>query len=269
MKKLLPFLILLSAVAILVSSCKKEEDPPYLTLNPSNVSLDVPPGSVIEFRVRAYAGDNELRNLVITQKPENSVTSTIKDTTLYGESADFYYVYNVPNAGIAQLLMRFTIYDRAGKSNSTIVQVNIDGNSFLSQTTGHQVRNVHNTINDAFDISEATIFSLDAPGADSTLADILEYSPMNNGALSRNWTSYTGIKFVRNNDFNYAEATEASAQNTFNSSSQQLIMSNIQANDIIITKYDTINNRYAVIRIVNVNDVDGVADDFYEFNLKK
>lgn len=269
MKKLFPIFLILFCASVVISSCKKEEDPPYLTLTPSSVSLDVPPGSLIEFRVRAYAGDNELRNLLITEKPENSVTTTIKDTTLYGETADFFYIYSVPNAGIEQLLLRFTIYDRNGKSNSTIVQVNIDGNTFLNQTTGHQLRNLHNTINDAFDISEVTVFSLDAPGADSTLTDIVEYSPTNDGSLSKTWTSYTGIKFVRNNDFNYAEATAASAENTFNSSSQQLIITNLQTNDIIITKYDTVNNKYAVLRMVNIVDVDGVADDYYEFNLKK
>lgn len=261
---------LLLGLLIFVSSCKKEDDPPYLTLTPGSAELSVPPGGVIEFRVRAYAGDNELRNLVITEKPLNSITTTIYDESLYGETADFYYVYTVPTAGIEQVLLRFTIYDQAGKSNAAPVLINIEGNAFLEQSTGHQLNSIFNTSNDGFDISEVEILSLDVPGTDSTLADIFEFD-LDEGDenLSRSWTSYSGIKFVRNNDFNYAEATNASASNTFNSSSQQEIISNIAENDIIITRFDTINDRYAVIRVTGVFDGEGIDNDRYEFNLKK
>lgn len=263
------FSLLLISVALILSSCKKENDPPYLSLSPGTIDQTYPPGALIEFNIEAFGGDNDLRNLLITEKPLNSTTTTIKDTTLSGNRAEFNWVYETPSSGVESVVLRFKITDTEGLSNTFPIRVNIDGGATLQETSGYQLYSYYNSINDGFNISNADFISIDAPDSDTTLIDILEYNLDNDSTLSRAWTSYTGLRFVRNNDYNYSAATNASAENTFDASSQQQIVSNLLVNDILITKYDTINNLFAVIKIVNIIDDEGLSNDRYEFNLKK
>jgi hypothetical protein len=82
-------------------------------------------------------------------------------------------------------------------------------------------------------------------------------------------TSYSGIKFVRNNSFNYPEATQQSAYNTYSSSTALSIVDNISVNDILITEYDTINHLFAVVKITAITNQTGSSSNKYTFNLKK
>jgi hypothetical protein len=119
-----------------------------------------------------------------------------------------------------------------------------------------------------FDISATEPLNL-ASLADSSGVDLIEFDLEDDEELSYSFSSYSGIKFIRNNDFNYAEATNQSAMDSYESSTPQSIISNVNVDDIIIAKYDTVNSRYAVIRVVGINDDAGTNADRYEFNLKK
>ena len=197
------------------------------------------------------------------------MTSTLKDTSVYGNEAEFFFVYQAPTSGVESVVLTFKVYDREGANNGLLRKVEIEGNAFLDQTTGHIMYSFHN-INalNAFDLSAVEPLNL-ATTSDTSIIDLIEFDLTDDDLLSRSFTSYSGIKFVRNNDYNYAEATEASAAASFSSSTPQSIISNIQPNDILITKYDTIAMKYAVIRIIQVTDDSGITGDKYEFNLKK
>lgn len=264
-------LFTLSAISVLtIQSCRdKEGQGPVLQVSPSELELTRNAGDLLEFTLTATAGSNELRNLRITQKPESGITSILKDTTLYGSFADFFFIYTVPS-GMDRVLLTFTLYDSDGQSFTTLRDLYINGGSYLEETAGYQLYSAYSSgSNNAFRISNLMFYQLDA-NPDSSLIDLVEKDLTDDGTISRTLTSLSGIRYVRNNAFNYAQATAASAANSYTSSSAQQLISNIAVNDILITKYDTVLNKYAVIKITDVHDDPvGTALDSYSFSIKK
>jgi hypothetical protein len=265
----LSLIVFAFASIIFLYSCKdKEEKGPYMTVSPGDLVLTRNAGDLLEFSIKCEAGDNELRNVRITQKPENGVTSAVLDTTLYGKEADFFFVYTVP-ANTDRVLLTFTVYDVEGKSFKSLRDLYVNAGSYLAETTGHTLYSVNATgQNNAFQISNLTFHQIET-NPDSTLIDLVEKDLTNDGQMSKALTSLSGIRFVRSNSFNYAEATATTAANSYNSSIAQQLISNIQVNDILITRFDTLQNKYAVIKITGVHDEDGTALDRYTFNIKK
>jgi len=255
--------------ALLSNSCRdKEEQGPVLSVKPSELVLSRNAGDLLEFSIVGTAGDNELRNLRITQKPENGITSILIDTTIYGSHTDFFYVYTVPS-GTNRILLTFTLYDTNGKSYATIRDLYVNSGSYLTETTGYELFSAYSSgNNNAFRISNLLFYQLDAD-PDSSLIDLVEKDLADDGVISRTLTSLSGIRYVRNNAFNYAEASATSAANSYTSSSAQQLIPNIAVNDILITKYDTVLNKYAVIKVTGVYDEVGTSLDRYIFNIKK
>jgi hypothetical protein len=256
-------------LAIILHSCKKDPVGPSINVTPSNLQIVTIPDGLTEFRIKLNQGDNPGLNVQILAKPENSVTSTVLDTTIIGATADFYWVYQAPSSGVEDVILTFRVFDNDGISNSTLRRMIIEGNALLEQTTGHLLYSGYNVSSlNGFDISAAEPLNL-ASLADSSGVDLIEFDLEDDEELSYSFSSYSGIKFIRNNDFNYAEATNQSAMDSYESSTPQSIISNVNVDDIIIAKYDTVNSRYAVIRVVGINDAAGTNADRYEFNLKK
>lgn len=261
--KFLPLLLLISIVA-----CEPEVNPPIIIVTPSDIHIFAEANGVVEFEIDLAAGDANLSRFMVRAKPVNGVTTTLVDSLVAGSGSEFFYIYDVPT-GVDEVLLTFTVIDADGESNATLRNVFIVGNALLEQTTGHLMYSPFNVNSlNAFDIDETEPLTI-ATVADTSVIDIVEFDLEDNDELARSITSYSGTKFVRNNDFNYAEATTQSAMGSFESSNAQSVISNVMENDIIITKYDTVNNRYAVIRMVNITDAAGIDGDVYEFNLKK
>ncbi|HEY8403569.1 MAG TPA: hypothetical protein VIK71_03060 [Flavobacteriales bacterium] len=261
-------LFALTTIAFVFSCKEKEERGPYMSITPLDLILYRNSGDLLEFSFNCQAGDHELRNLRITHKPENGVTSVILDTVLYGREAEFFYVYHVPH-NTDRVLLTFTLYDTDGKSFRVLRDLYVNEGSYLTETTGHDLYSVHATgQNNAFQISNLTFHQLET-NPDSSLIDLVEKDLTNDGQMSRALTSLSGIRFVRNNSFNYAQASATSAANSYTSSNAQQLITDIAVNDILITRYDTVLNKYAVIKITGIYDEEGTALDRYTFSIKK
>jgi len=260
-------IVLLLAMVTCLFSCKKD-DPPAIYVSPSSGQINVDPGELTEFNVEMVAGDFELRNVVITAKPNGGVTSLVLDSTIYGKEAQFFYVFTAPY-GTSDVILTFTIYDEDGNKNATVRRMMISGTNLLTENSGFDLfsKYASSSVN-AFNIGDLTSLQLGAD-PDSANIDLVEFDDTDDGELNNALTSYSGIKFVRNNSFNYPEATQQSAYNTYSSSTPLAIVDNIAVNDILITEYDTINHLYAVVKITAVTNQSGSNSDKYTFNLKK
>jgi hypothetical protein len=265
------FISCLSAVllTVLLWGCKEKEPlPPAIFVSPQPTTLYGDANDIIEFVVSATAGDNALNRIVITQKPLGGITTTLKDTIVSGRESDFYFVYIIPE-GETLLLLSFTIYDNEGYSATIARTINVEAAGYLTETTGYELYSPWNFGgNDGFNIASLSSIQLDA-GGDSSIVDLTEFDDLDDSTPSNVLSSLSGIKFVRNNAFNYPQATSQSAENTYTSSTPVQLVTNVAVNDILITEYDTIQHKYAVIKITGVMDDAGVALDRYIFNLKK
>ncbi len=269
MKPKLPFhfsLFILLTVTLSIVSCKKDNYP-SISVSPVSLEISAAPGSLIEFNVSVQKGTNAVRNVTIMQKPLGGFTTTIKDTSITS-SGQFFYVYTVP-ANPSEVLLIFSVFDEEGNSNALLRNVVINNGTLLTETTGYELYSPYTTgqVN-AFNLANLTPLQLQT-NPDSALVDLTEFDPTDDGETSSTLTSLSGIKFVRNNSFNYSAATSLTAQASYTSSTPLQLISNIQNSDILIAEYDTTEHKYAVIKITAINNSSGSAQDKYSFNVKK
>ncbi|MBL0314416.1 MAG: hypothetical protein IPP69_01095 [Flavobacteriales bacterium] len=256
-------------VFVFIASCgEKEKAGPAIYIDPSALVLTSNAGDLLEFTVNAKGGDFNLQQIKIMQKPEGGVTSTLLDTLVSGSQTEFFYVYQVP-AGSPRILLTFKAIDTDGNEASTLRDLYVESSVYLTETSGHELYSpFHFGANNAFDISSSTWLQLDTD-PDSALVDLMESDDTDDGVLSLDITSWSGIRFVRNNAFNYAEATGSSAMNSYQSSIPQQLITDVQVNDILITEYDTIEHKFAVIKLTGIYDDTDPNLDRYTFSLKK
>lgn len=260
---------LILSVSFFSVECNDEIETPAVFVTPKGPYIDTAPGEFVEFDISLRSGDSDLRNLQITTKPQGGLTEIILDTLISGSKASVIFPYQVASSQQSSINMKFTVFDVDGDEGGAVRKLVISGNSLLSETTGHIIYSKYaEDANNAFNIDETAPLVL-ATNPDSSEVDIVNFDSTDDDVLSQAITSYSGIKFARNNSFNYPEASQQSAENSFESSSPVNLVSNLQIDDILVTRYDTVNNKYAVIRITDIVDTEGTNADKIQFNLKK
>ncbi len=267
--KNLTYIFLTTLFILLLSNCGRKSLPPAIQVKPEGIHLEVNKNQLFEFTVHAFSDDKELRNITITRKQELGITETILDTTVQGKTVDFFYHYFVlPEDD--QAVFNFTVYDKDGESGSTAKRLFIaEEESLLEETQGYSLYSKYSILNpNAFNIATNTFYQLPT-NPDSSLVDLVEFDQENDSQLSNTLTSWSGIEFVKNNSFNYAEATNASAEASYTSSSANQIVGDIAVGDIIITRYNDSNQKYAVIKITGINNSGDNEQNNYTFNIKK
>ncbi|HRD51237.1 MAG TPA: hypothetical protein PKY96_01175 [Flavobacteriales bacterium] len=262
------------AIVYLFSACKRENEIPVLTVSPSNPVITVVSGNVIEFRITGTSDKSTLSRLLITSKRENDFTVTVVDTALSGGSLSLNWEYLVPHATSPySTKLTFELFEADGDKMSTRRTLSVSlGATLLTETTGHQFysRNSATQGESAFDLEERipVLYSVDSTRRD------LQDSPASASEtqISRSWISPAGGRMVRFNGFDYANATNVSVRNAFNSGVPVEQLNNIAVNDIILVRLGSLPanvNHYAAVRVTDILDVDGTADnDRYTFNLK-
>ena len=260
-------IILGAALLFLISGCGKDPISPSISVVPGDLHINLQASQVVEFDVKGYAGDHPLSRILIQQKPIGGVTTTLLDTAVSGQQSQFLYVY-APPPGIEDVAVIFKVEDTEGYDGETVRRVFLEGNSLLSESTGHRVYSKYSSESNAFDLNQLDPLFLSA-APDSSIVDLVEFDETDDEALSGTLWSYSGVQFVRNNAFNYPEATNASAQATFESSTPLDVVTAIAPDDILISRIDTADNRFAIVKITAVIDQAGSDSDYYEFNVKK
>jgi hypothetical protein len=255
-------------MAVLTLSCKKENKDPLIFVSPNNTQINVEPNQIMEFSIKMTAAAG-LNNLRITRNVNNTVTQTVLDTALTGENLTIAFPYQVPVAGVNQVYFVFRLTDKDGREVATPRKLVVVGNALLVETTGHVLYSgfAENSLS-AFSISNSNVFQL-LELTDSTMVDVKDFDSSDDGVLDRSWTSGHGLKFVRNNAFDYANATFATAKASYTSSTPVEILSNINVNDKIIVRYGGETEMYAVFDVVDIDEEPGSNNDGYRFNLKK
>ena len=261
------FFFLCGLVILFISGCKKDPISPSISVVPGDLHVNLEANQVVEFDVKGFAGDHPLSRILIQQKPIGGVTTTILDTAVSGQQTQFFFVYSPP-AGIDDVAMIFRVEDSEGYDGETARRVFVEGNSLLSESTGHRVYSKFSSESNAFDLNLLNPLFL-STNPDSSTVDLVELDLDDDGSLSNTLWSYSGVQFVRNNAFNYPEATNASAQATFESSTPLDVVTNVNENDVLISRIDSLNEFYAVIKITDIVDQVGDEEDYYEFNVKK
>ncbi len=267
----LPFF---AAALLLISACKRENEIPVLTVTPSSPVLAVTSGNVITFGISGTSDKSNLSRLLITSKRENDFTITLVDSAITGKSFNWTWEYQIPHAAEAYAnKLTFELYEADGDHMSTKRTLSVTlGAILLTESAGHQFYSRNSAMHgeSAFDLEERlpVLYTVDSARRD------VQDDPDSGSQteISRTWISPAGGRMVRFNGFDYANATNVSVRNAFNSGVPVEELTSVAVNDIIIVKLGSLPvnvSHYAVLRITDILDEAGTADnDRYTFNMK-
>lgn len=249
-------------LCIFFSCGKKSESFLRILISPDSNLETKNSGDIIPFDLD-IASNVQLSRLLVIETINNQTIDTILDRSLSGLEANESFNYVVPNISETnpselKLLFKCMNVDGESQERAKIFSVN-SSIIYLNETTGHDMYSASSSSFNAYDLLEGS----PQYNSDSTvhITDNTDSSDI----LSREWSSPSGLEFVRHNSFDYANATIESLEDIYNSSLKNALISNISANDIIITLIEDV---YVAIKVVYVIDDLGVENDKYIFNIK-
>jgi hypothetical protein len=268
-KKLIYVLIFFSAFTL---CCKKDEVIPLtLKVTPGFLVFSSKAGNVIQFTAEVTS-PTELKNFSITSKTGTSFTQTLLDSTIAGiKKFKMTYEYLIQNSNSDySVILNFRVIDIDGAEISSARQINVViNNSPLTEYTGNTFYSLGSAKADAYDlVNLSPEFSTIAAVGIRDLQNSSDYDT--SFTLARSWISPAGGKFVSYNGFDYVNATKLSLENAYLTGVQQDKISNLQEDDIILTRLGRSDSViYAAIKIIYIIDQDSSKNDRYVFSLKK
>ena len=256
-------------VCLIYTSCDEETNKPLVQVTPVDINIAADVNDVLLFDVSVTA-DQTLARFNITSKPDNGFLSTVLDTLVGGNflNIDFEYLVPVDVAG-ESVIFTFAATDIDGREGSSArrVVVAIDTSIVLTETTGHSMFSSNSLNADAYNLEDnSPQFSSINDSTDRDIQDATDTS----STLSRIWISPAGGKLVKFSGFDYANATNVSVENAYLAGTKLDLISNLQINEIIITKLaGTTTDKYVAIKLTNIIDAISTENDAYIFSIKK
>ncbi|MFA6924212.1 MAG: hypothetical protein WC223_08135 [Bacteroidales bacterium] len=265
------FSIILFFSCLSLYSCRDKNSTPVIRVNPSDINITANAGDVINFEIFVDGGKDELSKFLIYQEPDKSAKTKILDTLVNGEKLYYTFSYTVPDSISGSIIITFSACDADGDKSDVALRIVIPTPNpvILTETTGHIIYSKYSGKPDAFDVNTNSVqFS---GIAQQNLLDIADFDTIpSDSVLSKTWYSPAGNEFVFFNGFDYANATNISAKAAYDSGNKLSLISNLNINDIIITKVNNGTGQiYAVIKITNIIEAASSVNDRYEFNVKK
>lgn len=259
---------LLAVFAVLLFSCQKEEDEAYILLSPFDIYINSTPAKIIPLEVTCHS-PNEIKQLTIASRIVGFGSKTELDTLISGNDFYMQYEYLIPDLmETGSIILEFTLRDASTQvvKNARIIEV-VATTKYLAETAGHEMFSANSGKQDGYDLLSGT--PLFSNLADKALIHIADTSDSN--VLLRRWISPAGVKFVKFSGFDYANCTDITAKDAYNSGIKFDFVDNLAPGDIFISRIPDAKSvySYVVIKIVNILDVAGSESDRYVFNIKK
>lgn len=265
MRHQLNILMLFLSIITGFYACKNDVSDVAIIISPDSLALHAEINDLLPFDIKVKSS-SPLTSFKITQQTAKTGIVTLSDSIIEGNNYNFQYVYTVP-ANIREQEIKLSFIAGTSSGFTAIVKyIIIDSvGSLLHESSAHVMYSGKNQLSNAFSVVERLIVSLEQ---DSLLADIYDYRSESSPdlQLSREWRSLTGLRFARFNDFNYAEATTQTLQNSFENASKKTSMNNLEINDIILI--GETDKASGAIKIIAIYDDEGYINDRYVFNLK-
>lgn len=235
----------------------------------SDIAMFISPGSDVEttlysgenalFQIHVVASHEKIASLKITSFDAQNGQILCADLKCDGTTFDYDYVYTAPELKReeGEVTLTFTAKDTAG--NIVILKRSIllkNQKVTTAEKTGIVLYSPHSNKPDALNLEAVTLpFNLaDSPTPEK--ADI--YIKMGLDGVKIDWVSNTNRKFLRYNQFNYAEATASSISSVYKNSLLSDNVSDIKANDIIIVGHDDVAE--GVFFVTNIIRSEGKFD---------
>lgn len=272
MKNLKLFALGLLGASVMLTSCEDDEEEslgPVLNVTLNNQStggdVTVEPGSPLVFYWDARKGDTDLETFRVSNQGANSVnpipTSIQGNSFPYdiGNADDEQYLDTIAfNAGMNQGVTTydFEVTDRDGNTESVSFDVTVeDAGTPMATEVSDAFFHIGGSLEGAYDLVAETTRSVGDADSDKDMVN----TDAAGDPFTGSWEAGQGnsTMFVKDNSFNYANATVEAAEMAYNNGNASSSVDNPANGDIYIARLRG-GSDYAVI---NVTDVDPSNND--------
>ncbi len=262
-------LLILSILGVLFTvGCEEKKDSDFLLfIKPESQYLQVNEKERIDFSIECTSS-GKITNFRIGEKSSDYATDYFFDTIPESKDLNFDYTYYVPENAPEEITLLFHVENETGKEAQLARKLFVSKvDTLLKETTGHTFYSALSEEADGYNLLEKQpVFTAYADSQDVHIYDASADS-LHGDNLSGRWETKTDVKFVKYNDFDYANATNLSIQNAYESGIKKEFAGNIRDNDLIILNIQ--NKALAAIKVIAVFDPDSTHNDRYIFNMKK
>ncbi len=230
-------------LALLLSACDNDapdlSDVVVLVTPDANTDIELSSGEKVRFTLEISTINDYVANLSITSFDRQNGEKLLVDKDFDKKKFQYKFIYTAPQLDSEETdaLLTFTVTDNLGNEASVSRTVVIrDKIVTLKEKTGIVLYAAEPGMPDALSFANATqTFNLaESPTPES--ADI--YMTLDEELAELVWGSNTHTKFIRNNSFNYAEASAKSITSVYEGSTRQDNIRGIETNDIIIVGHE-------------------------------
>lgn len=231
--------VTLSFFSIFLLSCNDEASSTSsiaLFVDPAaDVKVVLSSGEKEKYDIEVYTSNDYVKDIVITSFDKQSGESLIYAEEINKKKDKFSYIYTAPTLLVesAVVTLTFKITDNAGNVAKVERRVTVNNKLVgIPEKTGIVLYSPFSGMPDALSLADVARpfileYSPEPETADIYVVSNEEFNPVA-------WQSNTKAKFIRNNSFNYTEATAATINAVYTSSMRNDVISDIQPNDIII-----------------------------------
>lgn len=258
-------------VFIFLFSCNEEGDPTLLLISPPNLTHSINAGDVIGFNINCTS-DYSLKNFSISLKEEQSFTEVVLDSPITSSYFSMSYEYKAPEFPevLTKIYITFTLTDEFYNITQAIKILEVHSQRKLTESAGHELFSHLSGNYDAYNLISGKPLHSELTVSDSIHIMDVSTDSISGTNLLRKWESPAGIKFVRFNDFDYANATISTLKQSFDAGIKNDYIDNLNDGDIILTRINNNqNDSYLALKIINIIDNDSTLTDRYIFNIKK
>ena len=270
------FLVVAICCGALLVSCDQQSPltlivKPVYGVSQANEIYHATSGLPVWFSLKAQSMTTELNAVKVNAFDTYYSSRPLLDTILTGQSAvhiDWQYTlpfYN--NTTPVRFTFMATTIDGNSLPVDIIVLVAPAGYGHITTTEMVSMYSAASGNKSGFNFSTlSTCFP--QLHADSAFAiyDLPQPDTTHHDAISRRWSSSTGVYFAKGGSFDYGNATVASIQATYNSMLRDNTVIDIQSDDVIFVGDK--QRAFGVIKVVTVCDEPRVANDRYIFSAK-
>lgn len=265
MKKILCCLFLAITLA---TSCMNEDDATPVVIYVTPNAYEAASNSKIYFDIISKTINETITLFEISTFDKDNGSKVIYSTKPSSKQFVHRFEYTVPNYAEDQTVeFTFSATDNINNKQNISISILVLGNATsIKELTGFALYSPLSGKNDSFS------FKLQLPVNSKTATEeeldiyVKPLEDEGSDLLSGSWASKTGVRFSKVNNFNYAAATLQSVAAIFPTLTTEPEIGSLENEDIIFVGRDS--EAIAVIRIVNIYDGDGVADDRYDISMK-
>jgi hypothetical protein len=225
-------------------------------------AMSITQGSSLVFVWDARKGDSDMETFAVsitgTNTPNPIPTSLGGNTFPYdiANADDETYIDTLifPNAGInlGVTSYTFSVTDRDGNTDQVSFTVTVEANATpMNNEVNGAFFHIAGSLEGAYDLVSGNVVSASQPDD----AKDMENTDAAGAAFTGSWAAQNATMFVKDNSFDYDNATVEAATAAYNGGTPAASVSNPSAGDIYIAKLRG-GSTYAVIKIVEVDPSD-------------